>query len=167
MAASNKDLWTHVLKTATKGVSFLCCDLGKTKICDFDVSTKIEHDVLRFEISVDNIFLMQILNSQQNLDKVLFGLFLLEPHHSPLQMKKLPSWTIVQHHDKVQVSLDEIFHMHQKWKRNRLVDFLFILNKSIFLFQLCLLNKFGRVKGTICIIPYQIHFAETPHPYAL
>jgi len=63
MPTSDDHFRTHILQTPAKRVPLFSWNLGKPEISYFDVSSKIKHNVFRFEIPIQNLFLVQILNS--------------------------------------------------------------------------------------------------------
>lgn len=54
-------LRTHVLQTAAKGKSLFSADLREAKVCDFEVSFEVDHDVLGLEVAIEYVLGMQVL----------------------------------------------------------------------------------------------------------
>lgn len=65
---------------------------------------------------------MQILNSQQYLNKIRSCLLLRHPSNLPKQTEQLPSWTILHYEHIKVVSLDKIVHPNHEWMVNLLID---------------------------------------------
>lgn len=59
---SNEDFWAHILQASTKRVSFFFGFLGQSKVSDLEMPSDVHHDVFRFQIAVDNILGMEVLN---------------------------------------------------------------------------------------------------------
>jgi hypothetical protein len=76
------------------------------------VPLNIKHYVFRLKVSVDNPFLMKVLDGKQNLKEVFLSLFFFESDDSSLQVEEFPSRTVFEYHDKVILNLEEIFHVH-------------------------------------------------------
>ena len=52
------------------------CLFGEAEVSEKSVSVSIEHYVIRFQISIDDIVAMQRFNPQQNLTRIIFDLLL-------------------------------------------------------------------------------------------
>ena len=79
MASFLDHLRRHVLSTATEAVGDLPgfeSKLGQSEISNFDMAIMINQEILRFEISVDDILLMQVHQAIENLDKIEFSVVL-------------------------------------------------------------------------------------------
>lgn len=48
-------LWSQIIGCPTKRPSGRCAQFGETKVCDLDVSIKVEKDVFWFKISVNDV----------------------------------------------------------------------------------------------------------------
>ncbi len=61
----------------------------------------VDHDILWFEISVDDVMIMDLLQSEQNLSDVKSGFFLI--HFSELfnQVEEFPACVVLHHKDKI------------------------------------------------------------------
>ena len=87
----------HVLRTTAVSSSKLICPQSlftKTKISNFEVSVHINHDILRFDIPVDNMLIVKILYPKQNLNKAISGLILSHSLHFSQVIEKLSTRTI-------------------------------------------------------------------------
>ena len=76
--------WRHVLSTAAKTVSHFSgikASLGKAKICNFDMSIMIDKQILRFEVSVDDVLLVDVHESVQNFNEVESSMFFAHALH--------------------------------------------------------------------------------------
>lgn len=87
MSLSSKNFRTHVLKTTTKGVTFIFGFFCQSKICNFDVAFHIKHNVFRFEVAIDDLLRVKILDCQQNFYKIFFGCLFFKPDDFSLEMK--------------------------------------------------------------------------------
>lgn len=53
-----------------KECKFDCLFFGESKICKFDIAIFGDEDVLWLQVPIDDIFLVQILENEQNLSSV-------------------------------------------------------------------------------------------------
>lgn len=81
MALTHQDFWAHVFRRATERMRSLTVRdyLRKSEISNLQVSINVNKNVLWFDIPVDNIHVVQMLQSEQKLRKVELGLILREP----------------------------------------------------------------------------------------
>lgn len=112
MALSNKHFWAHVLQTTAEGISFFFGFLGQPKVSYLQMPFDVHHYIFRFQIPVDDILRVEVLYCKEYFDEILPGRFLIESDDFSLKVKKLSSGTVVQDHDVVELSRDELFHMH-------------------------------------------------------
>jgi hypothetical protein len=70
VALALDDLRRSVLGRAAHGVSLVLHKLGKSKVGQLEVAARIEDEVLRLEIAVDDRLLVQILESKQHLGTI-------------------------------------------------------------------------------------------------
>ena len=76
-----EDLGGQVLGRAAEGVGRVVLGqvrLGETEVAEGDMAVGIQQDILRFEISIDDVVLMQVLQRQDQLGDVEFGPMLVE-----------------------------------------------------------------------------------------
>ena len=66
-------LWGQVLWCATQAPGLLNNFLGESKVCDDDVAISVKEDVLRLEVSVDNIEGVEVGEGTDNLCRVEEG----------------------------------------------------------------------------------------------
>ena len=87
----------HVLRTTAISSSKLICPQSlftKTKISNFEVSVHINHDILRFDVPVDNMLVVKILYPKQDLNKAISSLILSHSLHFSQVIEKLSTRTI-------------------------------------------------------------------------
>lgn len=76
-------------------VSFTQTDFSQSEISKDEMSVTIHHDIFRFDIAIENLVLMQILKSQQYLNKIELGFGLGQLLKFPQMIKELSSWAIL------------------------------------------------------------------------
>lgn len=67
MALVEQYFWRQVLRRAAKRVGAGLAVLGETEVCQFEVSLLVNEDVLRLQIAIDDVLLVQILEHESNL----------------------------------------------------------------------------------------------------
>lgn len=160
-------LRTHVLQAAAEGKSLLSADLSQAKVCDFEVSFEIDHDVLGLEVAIEYVLGMQVLYRQQHFNEVSSRLCLAEPRHLLLQMEQLSPRAVVQNHYVKLLSLKELAHVHQKGESDALVDLPFVDNQVHLAVHFSLFDKLGSVELSIAAVAAEIDLAEPSHADAL
>lgn len=73
MALILQNFWRQILRRATKGKSSVLNNFSKTKISELNVAIGGNEYILRFEISVDDIFAMEVLEDEDELRGVEGG----------------------------------------------------------------------------------------------
>ena len=122
MALAHKDLWAHVLGRPTEGVAPLTVldDLGQTKVRDLNVSVDIYQDILRLDVSVDNILIMQVLKTEQQLRKIKSSLLFCELLDFAQMEEHLTASAHVHHEEELLLRLEAPV----QFRCERVVDFL-------------------------------------------
>ena len=101
IAASSEHLWSKVLGCTTLGhgdIVFYEC-FTQAKIDDLDVAISINHDVFKFQITMDVTCLVQDTNANDYLGSIKFGLMLREATNFSENLIKFAA--INEWHDKV------------------------------------------------------------------
>ena len=78
MALILQNFWGEILRRATKGKSSVLDHFSKTKISQLNVAIRRNEQVFRFEVSVDDIFAMEVLEDEDELGGVEGGFVGLE-----------------------------------------------------------------------------------------
>ena len=90
-------LWSHVLWATTvscsKLISFKSL-FAETKISYFKVTIHVNHNVFRFDISIDDMLIMKILNSKKNFNETISSLILCHSFHLSQIKEEFTSWTV-------------------------------------------------------------------------
>lgn len=76
MARFSQHFWSHILWTSTKGISELRGPYPfptETKISNFQISIHVNHNIFRFDVSINNFFAVQVLNAHQNFNEAVPG----------------------------------------------------------------------------------------------
>ena len=69
------DFWSKVLGSATKGMRSVSFDslLGEAKVRDADVTLRIEDEILRLQVSVDDVVVVEMANPHRDFRSVELG----------------------------------------------------------------------------------------------
>jgi hypothetical protein len=70
MALIEQNLWSNILRGPTDRVGSFLHDLGKPKVNEFEKPIICNHDVFRLEISITDVFIMEILEYRSNLSSI-------------------------------------------------------------------------------------------------
>ena len=87
----------HVLSAAAKTVSDIPAvesHFGQTEVCNFNMSVMVNQQILRFEISIDDILLMQVHKTVQYFDEVESSMFFRHSFDGLQIVEQLSSRTI-------------------------------------------------------------------------
>ena len=90
-------LWWHVLSTSTKTISNLSTaqsHLGQSKICNFHVSIVVDEQILRFEIAIYDVLLMQIHKPVEYFYEIEASVFFIHAFDSLQVVEQLSSRAI-------------------------------------------------------------------------
>lgn len=92
-----KHLRCHILWTPTVSMRHLVLSyshLTQPKISYFQVAIHIDHNIFRFDVAINDILWMQILNPKENLDKTVSSIVFIHFAHLPQIKKELSSRAI-------------------------------------------------------------------------
>lgn len=76
MTLLSDDFWRHILGSTHDGVGLLTSVgqlLGDSEVCQLEVTIGVQEDVLWLQVSVDDVHLVEILQSEKNLSSIEFG----------------------------------------------------------------------------------------------
>jgi hypothetical protein len=66
------DLWRQVVWCATQRPGDVGDEFGESKICELDVAIRVDEDVFRLKIAIDDVVRVEIVNGKRNLCRVEF-----------------------------------------------------------------------------------------------
>jgi len=92
----------QVLRSAAERISARLAVLGKSEVCQFEVALLVDQDVLRLQISVNDIQGMQVLEHQRHLRGVKHGMLLSQFALRSQVGEELTTWNIG--HQEVEVA---------------------------------------------------------------
>ncbi len=100
--------WAQVLWRPTKRMRALIFfdNLRKSKVCNLDVPIHIDKDVFGLYVTVDNVFIVQVLKSEQNLAHVELCKFFGEFVALQQVTKKFTACTDIHYEEKLLVGLE-------------------------------------------------------------
>lgn len=116
VAALNQDLWGQVVWSTAEGVG-LCISFehfGETEVSEADVSILVHQDVLRFKISINDVFGVQVTQSHGDLQGIELGAALWESSHSSQVREELSSTDEPHDEEDLLVCLEDIAHAHKE-----------------------------------------------------
>jgi hypothetical protein len=96
VASAQDHLRGHVLgrPAVGEGLASRIYLLGKAEVDDLAVTVGINQDILRFQVSVNDRFGVQVLNAVKDLQEVKLSHFLAHHLHLLEQVEELSAWTI-------------------------------------------------------------------------
>ena len=68
-----KDFWRQVLGRTTEGESSIFYGFGESEICEFEVAVSTDENVFRFEVAVDDVAGVEILENEDDVGGVEAG----------------------------------------------------------------------------------------------
>jgi len=87
VALVEKNLWRDVLRRAADSVGTFGADLGKAEVYQLEVAIRMNHNVLRLEIAIDNLFALQVLENGNDLRAIELCLLTIKVAHTPMIRK--------------------------------------------------------------------------------
>ena len=139
------------------------------KICNLNMPIMINKQILRLQVPINNILLMQVHKPIQDLNKIKPGMLLLHPLNSLKIIKQLPPGTIVKHKADKVMRLKAVIHPNNKRMIKPLIDHFLILD-NILLLVLGYKPLHHDLHGVELPVPEtsdQVYFAESTDGQAL
>lgn len=121
MTLIEKNLRSKVLGCSTNTLGIIMPKdvfLRQTEISNFDVSVVTHKNVLWFQISVENILRVQVMQSQEYIGCIESGGILLESTNLRKIEEKLTTWAIFEHKKELAITLEGIVHLDNKRMSN-------------------------------------------------
>jgi len=84
VALVKKNLWRDVLRRAADSVGTFGADLSEAKVYQLKVAIGMDHNVLRLEIAIDNLFALQVLKNGNDLRTIELCLLPIKVTHTPM-----------------------------------------------------------------------------------
>ena len=89
--------WGEVSWASAEAFGLIIVGLfAEAEICQFDVSIAIEEDVLGFEVAIDDVLFVEVLDGKAQLRDIEFGLILREGDLSGEVEAEVSAGTVVQ-----------------------------------------------------------------------
>lgn len=86
--------------------------LAQAKISQLDVSLSVDEHILWLQISVQNVHLVEMLQSQQNIGSVKLGCILLKSANLTEIEEQLASGAVLQTEEQLGLRLEGVVHLH-------------------------------------------------------
>ena len=86
---------------------------AESKIADFNVTSFIKENVIRLDISMDVVRLVDVFNGENHFSNVKSGLILRKDIFLDKKMQKVTSWYIVHHEIEIVLVLEGGFQLDQ------------------------------------------------------
>lgn len=108
----DEDLRSQIVWCTAEGVRHLVAfeDLGEAEVRQTDVAILVHQDVLRLQVTVDDVLRVQMAESHGDLDGVEAGPILWEPSHLPQVHKKLTTTDESHNEEDFLLSLEDVAH---------------------------------------------------------
>ena len=116
VAALNQNLRRQVVRGTTEreGLSVALEDLGQTEICEADVTIFVHQDVLGLQITVDDVFLVQVTEGHCDLNGVEAGSIFIEAGDIAQVHEQLTATHEPHHEEDFLLSLEHVAHAHEE-----------------------------------------------------
>lgn len=117
MAGAYDHFWAQVLGRPAKGVRLVFVvldDLRESEVRKHDVTVSVHQDVLRFEVSVEDLAIVEVAQSQRNLGGIKLSLVLGEALHLRKVLEELPSLNKVHHKVNPERLLEDVVHTNDE-----------------------------------------------------
>ena len=133
MASLDQNLWRQIIGCATERVGLLIAleYLCETEICQTNISVLVHENVLRLQVTIDNLLAVKMAESHGNLDCVETRPFFWESCDLAQVGEKFTTSDESHYEEHFLFRLENVVHAHQKW--------VISLHKNVLL-QLCRLN---------------------------
>jgi len=118
----------QILWCTTERHCFLLDDLGKAEICYLNMTVAVNQQILRFQITVGNVHLMQVIEGKYDLTCKEQCHIVRKATFASQQRKQLTTTGVVQHHVNMGWRLERAFQAHNERVLNRREDFLLRFN---------------------------------------
>ena len=142
MTDVHDDFWSHVLRRATECVSTIpWLDLlHEAEVSQFDVTIVLEEDILRLEISVDQVHRMDVFEHNYDLCSIEPGQYIVQLLVSLQQIEQLPELQEIFEHveiililiNSLQIADQRVVHLSHVL--HLIVDVLLLLSFKHFVF---------------------------------
>lgn len=122
---TEQDLWCQILGRSTKRVgefAFREIDFGESEIGDLDMPIGCKEDVLWFQVAVDDLLLVDILQCEHQLGTVELGLVLAETERSSQVEEQLSADHEIRDEVQLGLGLEGEVQLHNKGMLNILQD---------------------------------------------
>lgn len=113
MAGTHDHFWAEVLGRPAEGVRLVFVvldDLRESEVRKHDVTVSVHQDVLGLEVSVEDLAVVEVPQSQRNLGGIKLGLVLGEALHLGQVLEELPSLNEVHHKVNPERLLEDVVH---------------------------------------------------------
>ena len=116
MAALDQNFWSQVVGSSTERISLSVAldDLSETEISQADIAILVHEDVLWLEITVDDVFLVEMAESHGDLNGVEPSAFFGEASHLAEVHKQLSATHEAHHKEDLLLRLEHVAHANQE-----------------------------------------------------
>ncbi len=115
---SEQDLRRHVLNRAAECVGLIAFEdglLAQAEVSEFDMANRVEKNVLRLQISVNDAFRVQVLQREQDLGQVEAGHVLHEDALALQLHEQLTATQVLEDQIQFAVGLKGVDQVNNKW----------------------------------------------------
>ncbi len=173
MSFSHDHFRRHVLRTSTETVGSVIWGeviwFCQSEICNLDVPINSNKNILWFEVSVNNSFLMQVLKAQKNFNHVKSGSLFGHTFAFFYDTEHFPSWTVLKNEGKVVCSFKRELHFDYERMIDWFHDVSFI-HDDFFFFMFeneSLIDEFHGIKFSVFLEAAQKDFWKPAHSDAV
>ena len=116
MTFIKQNLGRNVLRSSTNCIGSLLDDLGETEINQFEITVRLDHNVLGLQITVDNLLGLKILKDSDDLRAVEFSLLRIEVADATMEREEITALQQLRDEVDIQIVLHEsvVIQLHNK-----------------------------------------------------
>lgn len=111
-----QDLGSEILWSAAEGegLGIVRENLGETEICQANVAVLVHEDVLRLQVTIDDVLFVQMANSNGDLGSVELGTFFGETGRISQMHEQFSSSNETHDEEYLRLSLEDVVHSNEK-----------------------------------------------------
>jgi len=135
VALAENDLGREIFRRATQGPRPTLYPLGEAKVGDLQVTLRVDQQILRLQIPVDQIEVVQVLEREYDLGRVETRVRLRKAADLAQVTEHLATWHIFQYHVQIRVILEVEAQRYEERETDRL-QYPLLVKRVLHLLQL-------------------------------
>lgn len=115
MVHPGNNFWCHVSRCATRVTGIVRLNMPRySKVSNPHITTIVNHQVFRFEISMDDSSPMQVFQAEDHTCKEKFSLFFWESLVDGKVISHISSITVIKNQEQILTVLESTMHINEK-----------------------------------------------------